>query len=249
MDYHPSQIMTSALFLATKSDHFYIPLSQFISKLPNRGEDDVKAPEFTLMQGLRFTLDVRHPFKGLEGGVMEMLALLQEGMLKSLGAEPKRRIGKAADKAVNILKGPAQMTDAYFLYTPSQIWLAALMIADNELTIAYLDLKFRGLESSEANVLRKKLLPTLTSCSTLLSSYRSQEDDPTERREMKRIGKKLHLCQNPERLNIVEMNRAQKRDSDEPDPEKAEKKRRKMEGRNLKNDEEVFGAELKTVER
>ncbi|KAL9620063.1 MAG: hypothetical protein Q9160_005353 [Pyrenula sp. 1 TL-2023] len=249
MDYHPRQIMTSALFLATKSDHFYIPLSHFISKLPNTGEDDVKAPEFTLMQGLRFTLDVRHPFKGLEGGVMEMLALVQEGMLKNLGAEPKRRIGKAADKAFSTLKGPVQMTDSYFLYTPGQIWLAALMIADKELATTYLDLKFRALDSSEADTLRKKLLPILTSCSTLLLSYKSQDDDPTERKEMKRIGRKLHLCQNPERLNIVEMNRSQKRDSDDPDPEKAEKKRRKMEGKNLKNDGDVFGGALKDVER
>lgn len=245
MDYHPRQIMTSALFLATKSDHFHIPLSRFISKLPNTGEDDVKAPEFTLMQGLRFTLDVRHPFKGLEGGVLEMLALAQEGKLKDLGPEPRRRIGKAADGTFKILKGPAQMTDAYFLYTPSQIWMSALMLADSELCNMYLGLKLKDL-GQDGKSLRKKLLATLSSCSDLLDSWKSQEDDPAEKKEMKRIGKKLHLCQNPEKMNIVELNRAQKRDSD-GDPEKAEKKRRKVDGKTLQSDSEVFGPDLKNA--
>lgn len=245
MDYHPRQIMTSALFLATKSDHFYIPLSRFISKLRNTGEDDVKAPEFTLMQGLRFTLDVRHPFKGLEGGVLEMLALAQEGKLKGLGAEPSRRIYKAADETSKILRGPAQMTDAYFLYTPSQIWIAALMLADNELANMYLAAKLQGL-GSDGESLRKKLLVTLKSCSDLLGAWKSNEEDRAEMKELKRIGKKLHLCQNPEKMNIVELNRAQKRESD-GDAEKAEKKRRKVEGKTLQNDGDVFGPELKNA--
>ena len=69
MTYHPKQIMMCALFLATKSDLWHISLHKFVTRIGKITEEDVKAPEFLLMQGLRFTLDVRHPMRGLEGGV------------------------------------------------------------------------------------------------------------------------------------------------------------------------------------
>ena len=81
MTYHPKQIMMCALFLATKSDHWHISLHKFASRIGNTTEEDVKAPEFLLMQGLRFMLDVRHPMRGLEGGVGELLAFIEDGTL------------------------------------------------------------------------------------------------------------------------------------------------------------------------
>lgn len=119
MTYNPKAILPSALYLATKSDHFYLPLSRFVAELSGVSEDDVKAPEFLLMQGLRFTLDVRHPMKGLQGGHVEMNVLAEEGKLNSFpsGKGSEKRIGIAADKAKKLLASAAQMTDAYFLST------------------------------------------------------------------------------------------------------------------------------------
>lgn len=180
MTYHPKLLMPCALFLATKTENHYTPLSTFASQVPSTSED-VLAPEFLLTQGLRFTFDVRHPFRGLEGGFMEMIALA-DGKGKGLGmddsimfsippsgaassgtlprdaestddkkgnntkrmtpSELKRRIIAAHTAAKDLLKTAALLTDAYFLYTPSQIWLSGVYAVDEPLVRAYLDAKF-----------------------------------------------------------------------------------------------------------
>ncbi|KAH0846175.1 hypothetical protein AYO21_09188 [Fonsecaea monophora] len=259
MTYHPKQIMMCALYLATKADHFYISLSRFVAELNNVSEDDVKAPEFLLLQGLRFTLDVRHPMKGLQGGHVEMNVLAEEGRLgssitKASGSE--KRVGVAADKAKKLLATAAQMTDAYFLYTPSQIWLAAVMIADRELVEAYISAKLDDLPllangpDATAEHFKQKLTATIASCATLLESYRSSDDDAAQRKEMRRIGKKLTVCQNPEKMDIVAVARAKaaaKREGAEgTDAEKALKKR-KLERERLERDGDVFGPELRDI--
>lgn len=245
MTYHPKQIMVCALYLATKAEHWHISLHKFVSKIPTVTEDDVKAPEFLLMQGLRFTLDVRHPMRGLDGGVGEMMAMAERGTLEA----SKPQIGTAADKAKNLLRTAAQMTDAYFLYTPSQIWLAAFRLCDVILLEAYLDKKLESLGDTGI-ALHKKLRETVSGCAELLSSYRSPKDDPVEKKEIKRIGKKLHVCQNPEKLDLVAVTKAkaaEKREGTASDQEKALKKR-KLERERLNRDGDVFGPELRTVE-
>lgn len=251
MTYHPKQILTCALFLATKTDHWHIPLSTFVDKIPGTEEKDVRAPEFLLMQGLRFTLDVRHPMRGLEGGVGEMLKLFEEKMLRLDGPDPKGRVGKAADQASQLLRVAAQMTDVYFLYTPSQIWLAAFMAADSDLANAYLASKMDHLGPAAAS-LRAKLEWTIRSCADMLLDYKS-EDEANEveqkemKKEMKRIGRKLHLCQNPEKMDLVAVTKqkaAEKREGSESDKERVLKKR-KLEREKLERDGDVFGPSLK----
>ena len=244
--------MMCALFLATKSDHWHISLHKFVSRIGNTTEEDVKAPEFLLMQGLRFTLDVRHPMRGLEGGVGELLAMIEDAVLfadeKDRHAAQKR-VGGAAERASNILRTAAQMTDVYFLYTPSQIWLAALQVADHDLVNNYLAKKLDHI-GAEGILLREKVMKTLSSCAGLFASYKSPDDDPAEAKEMKRIGKKLHLCQNPEKIDLVAVTRAkaaEKREGvDGSDAEKTQKKR-KLERESLRKDGEVFGPDLKSA--
>ena len=204
------------------------------------------------MQGLRFTLEVRHPMKGLEGGVGEILAMIEDSSLfkdaKDRQASQKR-VGGAADRASKILRIAAQMTDVYFLYTPSQIWLAALQNADHDLVKVYLTKKLDNIEAKGIGF-GDKLTKTLSSCAELLASYNSPDDDPIEAKEMKRLGKKLHHCQNPEKVDLVAVTRAkaaEKREGvDGDNPEKALKKR-KVERESLQNDGDVFGGELKSV--
>lgn len=246
--------MPCALFLATKTDNYYMSLRQFADGLPeNISTENVIAPEFLLMQGLRFTFDVRHPFRGLEGGVMELQAIaqgngqpaphlthqtpdtLQRGLLKiaplpTPSSSISDRIARAHGTTREMLKSAAQMTDVYFLYTPSQIWLSAFLLADRPLAEFYLDTKLGGpitpssthaavaTEEDPINTpqnpiynLRTKLLSVLIECSTLLQSYTPLSTDPEQMKNLKRIGKKLYHCQNPEKVNL-----AQKRDSGRP---------------------------------
>ena len=252
MTYHPKQILTCALFLATKTDHWHIPLSTFVDKIPGTEEKDVRAPEFLLMQGLRFTLDVRHPMRGLEGGIGEILKLLDEKIIRLDGPDPKIRVGQAADRASELLRVAAQMTDVYFLYTPSQIWLAALMAADLGLANAYISSKMDYLGAAAANLLAKLEL-TLSSCVEMLSAYKSEEDANEDeqkemKREMRRIGRKLHSCQNPEKIDIVAVTKqkaAEKREASESKKERVLKKR-KLESEELEQDGDVFGLPLKS---
>ncbi|KIW51847.1 hypothetical protein PV05_10532 [Exophiala xenobiotica] len=252
MTYNPKQIITCALYLATKADHFYISLSKFVAELEDLTEDDVKAPEFLLLQGLRFTLDVRHPMKGLAGGHIEMNVMAEEGRLGTISTSTgsTKRIGQAADLAKKLLATAAQMTDAYFLFTPSQIWLAAMMVADRELVEVYLQQKLSQLPINDAATgWKEKLVSTISACAALLESYRSPEDDSTQRKEIRRIGKKLVICQNPEKTDIVAATRAkaaEKREGDGSDAEKALKKR-KLERERLEGDGSVFGPDLRDI--
>ncbi|PGH20366.1 hypothetical protein AJ80_03634 [Polytolypa hystricis UAMH7299] len=275
MSYHPKSIMSSALFLATKTDNYYMSLRSFVEKIPNCTSEDVLAPEFLLTQGLRFTFDVRHPFPGLEGGIMELNAIAQgsgaagphfphhspadlqrgiqalpppppssssttDGSGAAKPISPTTRLAKAHHTTREILKTAAQLTDTYFLHTPAQIWLAALTLADKPLADFYLDVKLGLFPPTTTNpppppsssspstiqgptpqqalkILRSKLSTVLTSCATLLQTYQTTQHTPesdtqAKMKNLKRIGKKLYHCQNPEKLDLVGLNRAQKRE-------------------------------------
>ncbi|KAL5003214.1 cyclin-like protein [Aspergillus recurvatus] len=236
MTYHPKAIMPCALFIATKTDNYYMSLRHFADGVPgDTTAEDIIAPEFLVMQSLRFTFDVRHPFRGLEGGIMELNAIAQglgqpaphlptqtaEDLRRALSSLPlapnnpsstsasstSDRLARAHHNTREILKSAAQMTDAYFLYTPSQIWLAAMSIADQPLAQFYLDTKLPNPSETEHEHhlahLRAKLLQTLTSCATLLQSYKPLASDPEQKKAMRQIGKKLYHCQNPEKVNLA----------------------------------------------
>ncbi|KAJ5955211.1 hypothetical protein N7501_009490 [Penicillium viridicatum] len=296
MTYHPKSIMACALFVATKTDNYYISLRQFADGIPgDTSTEDVIAPEFLLMQGLRFTFDVRHPFRGLEGGVMELQAIaqgqgqpaphlphetaedLQQGLL-SIAPPPvpsssmSDRIARAHGTTRELLKSAAQMTDAYFLYTPSQIWFSAFLLADRPLAEFLLDVKLGGPvtatiptpETDENGLvnplyeIRSKLHHVLSECSALLQSYTPLSSDPAQMKSLKRIAKKLYHCQNPEKVNLAA---AQKRESAQPstavqsdtgvvtsesETERLAKKRKLEQEQIVRQDGDVFGPELVT---
>lgn len=290
MTYHPKLIMPCALFLATKTDNFYMSLREFANGVPGITKpEEVIAPEFTLTQGLRFTFDVRHPFRGLEGAVMELQAIAQgegkpgphhmnqtpESLKQGLHSIPplassegdraasiSTRIANAHDKAREILKTAAQMTDAYFFYTPSQIWLSAFLLADPPLAHFYLDTKI-GPVADPTNMdptnplplIRAKLLTTLSDCSKLLESYAPVSSDPDKRKRLKGIAKKVYHCQQIEKLDPAGPGSGHKRTSgslpaagsegvSESEIERAAKKRKLERERREKEARDIFGGEL-----
>ena len=268
MTYHPKEIMFTALFLSTKTENCYISLSTFASQIPKATAENIIAPEFLLTQGLRFTFDVRHPFRGLEGGYMELLALanghpdittansasaeqLQTGMMhlepanaksksQTTAGKLRERLERSKARAKDILKTLALLTDSYLLYTPSQIWLAASLLADETLTLFYLDFKFPTLHP-----LKIKLLSKVRACSKLLLSSPSANPGEAEMNELRRIDKKLYMCRNPEKLDLISINKAQKREGAESGlDEKVIKKRKLEREKSEKEAEDVFGPPL-----
>ncbi|KAI9818386.1 MAG: hypothetical protein M1827_000444 [Pycnora praestabilis] len=272
MTYHPKSIMLSTVFLSTKTEHHYSSLKSFASKC-NQLPEDVIAPEFLVTQGLRFTFDVRHPGRGLEGGFMELIAMvdgtgqsllgdtrsskqLQEAIInvEGLGGvgvtktveNTRERIQRAHGKAKEKLKNEALLTDAYFLYTPSQIWLAALFLIDEPLFFFYISTKFPP--SSTPSSLKPKVITTIRTCASLLSSCTvSVESSKEEKKELTRIDKKLYHCRNPEKMDLVGLNKAQKREGDVAEgevDEKAAKKRKLERETRQKEVDDVFGPAL-----
>ncbi|KAI9369686.1 cyclin-like protein [Aspergillus egyptiacus] len=282
MTYHPKTIMPCALFIATKTDNYYMSLRQFAEGVPgDTSAEDIIAPEFLVMQSLRFTFDVRHPFRGLEGGIMELNAISQglgqptphfpqqnpDELRRNLSSLPlppnvppsssvSDRLARAHHNTREILKSAAQMTDAYFLYTPSQIWLSALLLADKPLAEFYLDTKLggssSGLPDSHPLVhIRSKLLTTLTNCSTLLNSYKPLASDPDAKKALRRIGKKLYHCQNPEKINFAGQKRipaaaaaAAASASDTATPESEMERLAKKRKLEAEQKQDIFGGEL-----
>lgn len=268
MTYHPKEIMATALFLSTKTENNYRPLADLAAQLPKTTKEDVIAPEFLLTQGLRFTFDVRHPYRGLEGGYMELLALangngitmsdsadmsakIQKDMMQLKpvrgentmhGSAQKlvQRLEKSKAQADGILKTSALLTDAYFLYTPSQIWLSALFLADEPLARFYLDTKF-----PTPSTLKLKLLKTIQACVDLLRSSPSAAPGEAEISQLVKIDKKLYMCRNPEKIDLVGINKAQKREGGEDGLDDKVIKKRKLEReKSEKEAEDVFGPAL-----
>ena len=271
MTYHPKEMMPAALFLSTKTENHYTSLKSFASKLPKTTPESVVAPEFLLTQGLRFTFDVRHPHRGLEGGIMELLSLAQgmgqaisgipksseqlqkemvdiqaakEGSKKSRSAdEVIRRIQVAHGKAKEVGKSSALLTDVYFLYTPSQIWLSSLFLADEPLARFYIDTKI-----PTPSIIKPKLITTLQSCAELLRSSASANPGEAEMKALTKIDKKLFKCRNPDKVDIVGINKTQKRDSEGTGgnglDEKVIKKRKLEREKSEKEAEDIFGPTL-----
>jgi len=301
MTYHPKNIFPACLFLSTKTENNYISLDHFTEQLNDitgskkrLTSEDVIAPEFVVTQGLRFTFDVRHPLRGLRGGLLELLAIARgtAALLPSLNKTVQQlrkemldiqapaqtpmkttattrdledRCGKAHDKAKDILASAALLTDVYFFYTPAQIWLAALMVVDEPLTLFYLDTKFPVASNPSANedigaskaiaadLQKSRVISLIRACAEVLANHATGAA-PTSREELVRIDKKLYQCQNPEKADLVAMNAAVKRNGatakgdgtsvTEEDADARAAKKRKEERERREKEGDVFGEAL-----
>lgn len=255
MTYAPADILKTALFFATKTENHYYRLSKFAVDFGNNTKaEDILASEFLLTQGLRFTFDVRHPFRALEGASMEINAIAEAGIpsLPSGGDTGARlpdlvKRNKAAHGlAREYLKTSALITDVYFHYTPSQIMLAALSLADKELFEWYLNTKF-PVNDSAAEEMKARILETIYRCAAMLQtvdpSAAGAPSSPSEKKELAALSKKLKMCRNPEKIDLVGLSKA-KREGLADEDEKVVKKRKLERERADKSSDDPFGPSL-----
>ncbi|KAK1074429.1 hypothetical protein LTR74_001025 [Friedmanniomyces endolithicus] len=274
LTYPPKEIYKTVLFLACKTEATHMTLSEYARRISTPA-DEVLAPEYKVMQALRFTLDVRQPYRGLKGVLMELLNLaegkvgevegvetggaiaLQAEMLalemppktaqtmwrakparKMEGKDLTDRINAAYSAARTILDGPALLTDAYFLFTPSQVLLTALHLADEPLTSFYLRTKL-PLDSD----LRPKILTTIAACAELLDSFIGSHILSKDERAT--LEQKLEGCRDPSTRDLVGSHAVAKRGGDggEEAEEKARKKKAARE-KHLKEGDDLFGPSL-----
>ncbi|PFH57079.1 hypothetical protein XA68_15554 [Ophiocordyceps unilateralis] len=235
MTYPPTELLKTCLFFGCKAEGFYIRLAKLAEKFPNTTSEQILAGEFLLCQGIRFAFDVRHPFRALEGAILE---------LRRLRPDEEARIIKAHAHARETLKFSALVTDAYFHFTPSQIMMAALLMVDSGLVdILIPKPKASGDAGSDeasrvSTGVYDKIMTTIESCRAML------EDEPPERmtdywatgetvKSMKPLRKKLQKCRDPDRADLVALQRARR--------EQAVAKPSKTPGAAVANDGMVFG--------
>lgn len=248
MTYPPTELLKTSLFFGCKAEGFFYKLHKFAEKFPNTTGEQIIAGEFLLCQGIRFAFDVRHPFRALEGAILE---------LRRTHPENESRINKAHARAREILKFSPLLTDAYFHYSPSQIMMAAISMVDQGLVEYLIPMpsangdKDQGHATGAFSEMRAKIMSTIESCRKML------EEEPPERmadywgtvrvsmsivvmftdssqpeivKSMRPLRKKLQKCRDPERSNLVNLQRARR--------EQAIKKEKKP----TTDDGAVFGA-------
>ncbi|KXH35729.1 cyclin ccl1 [Colletotrichum simmondsii] len=215
MTYPPQDILKTCLFFGSKAEGLYTRLAKLADKFPNTTEEEILAGEFLLCQGVRFAFDVRHPFRALEGAILE---------LRRHADLEKNRIDAAHFRARAFLKFSSLVTDAYFHYTPSQIMLAALSLADRGLAEKLVQSAFGSAQNGTSNDgekdlarhdIRDKVMGTIEACRELLAT------EPPERLDeywgtveatkvIKPLIRKLKRCRDPDRADLVALQKARR---------------------------------------
>lgn len=120
MNYHPRNIGVTCAYLACKIDEFNVSIDQFIKNVKGdcrKAQKTVLSNELLLMKKLKFHLTVHLPFRAVEGFMIDLRARYPPAKDK-LGEQMVAEIDDFLDKSM--------FTDACFLYSPSQIALAAV---------------------------------------------------------------------------------------------------------------------------
>ena len=155
----------------------------------------------------------------------------------------ERRVKDAHGQAREYLKTSALLTDVYFHFTPSQIMMASLFIADQELTEWYIGSKFPSNHAAFAEI-KAKVLAIVARCADMLKTVQPvPEASAVEKKHLQGLAKKLKKCRNPEKMDLVALQKA-KREVDTGDEERIIKKRR-LEREKSAKDDDLFGPEIK----
>lgn len=233
MEYHPKLVLLTCLFLAAKSENFFISIASFSKRIPKTTPESILSLEFEILQSLQFTLFVHHPFRPLYGFFFDIQEALK-------GEVTAKELGKVYDNARNLIN-EAIISDAVYYYTPPQIALACLREVDEGLTMKYLEKKFKKeksevkeedievneepQEKAEGEESKPKqenisdhydiLVKTITQCQEVIRTAQ----DPTKE-EATVIDKKVQYCLNP---SIV---LKRKREGETPDANDPNKRQR-----------------------
>ncbi|KAJ4423297.1 hypothetical protein N0V82_002024 [Gnomoniopsis sp. IMI 355080] len=222
MTYPPTKMLKTCVFFGAKAENYYPRVKTIADKFPKTTGEEILAGEFLLCQGIRFAFDVRHPFRALEGAIMQ---------LRSFGDLDETKIEKAHKRTRTILKFSPIVTDAYFHYTPSQIMLAALSIADPDLAERMIEATFSGLPQAASGPdsangkhtpremeriiglhIKKKTLETVQACKDMLlqepvERFESFWTTPEANNQFKPLTKKLRKCRDPDRFDLIALHK------------------------------------------
>ncbi|KIK47318.1 hypothetical protein CY34DRAFT_799477 [Suillus luteus UH-Slu-Lm8-n1] len=232
MDWHPKNVMLTALFLATKTTNNPISLESYTSNIPKTSSSDVLDLEFLVSQSLNFEFAVWHAHRALWGIWLDLQSLPD--------VSDELRPQDVYDIAIKHVRA-SRFTDAELIYTPSQIALASLALASPLLAERWADSKAAA---GAAQPLSATLDPTLGSVKYIIT----QMGHPPDVEAVREVDRRLKLCKNPEKVPgskaYLARQAAEQRRAEEKRNKKAEDVRKAVtEGGN------PFGSELNEDEK
>lgn len=152
------------------------------------------------------------------------------------GRNVKDRVEAAWAAARELLDAPALLTDAYFLYTPSQIVFAAMQTADPALTEYYLSTKLPA-----DSFMRPRVMATIGSCAEMMAGF--SKDQVLSKVERAELEAKLELCRDPSTKDIIKSHQANKQGDGKNDEEKAKRRKLQREA-SAREGDDLFGPSL-----
>lgn len=75
MEHHPKHIMVTCVFLATKIEEFNVTMQQFVSNIKGdrtKASDIVLNNELLLLHRLKYHLTISHPYRPVEGFLIDI---------------------------------------------------------------------------------------------------------------------------------------------------------------------------------
>ncbi|KAH9946791.1 cyclin-like protein [Amylocystis lapponica] len=221
MDWHPKNVMLTALFLATKTTNHPIMLETYTSHIPKAAPSDVLDLEFLVAQSLGFDFAVWHAHRALWGIYLD---------IQTIPDSPLDELKQAYDAALKHVRA-SRLTDVELIYTPSQIALACLSLASPALAYSFAHAKLGVTEESPAF----GVVETIKSMVTAHGSLPEVE-------AVREVDRRLKVCKNPEK--VVGSNAYIKKREEAERRADEKRKRKAAEVRKAMEDGDPFGSEL-----
>ncbi|EIM92646.1 cyclin-like protein [Stereum hirsutum FP-91666 SS1] len=176
MDWHPKNVMLTALFLATKTTNNPISLEHYTGNIPRTAPSDVLDLEFLVAQSLGFEFAIWHTHRALWGIWLD---------IQTLPEPPSKEVlQEAYDIATRHVK-TSRLTDAELIYTPSQIALACMSLAQPDLATSWARAKDALLSLDVVESIKNMIL---------------RDGDVPSVEVVREIDRRLRLCKNPEKI-------------------------------------------------
>nr|GAT47863.1 predicted protein [Mycena chlorophos] len=223
MDWHPKNVMLTALFLAAKTTNNPISLEAYTSNIPKTTPSDVLDLEFLVAQSLGFEFAIWHAHRALWGIWLDLQSL------PNTPADRAATEGEKYDAALKYVRS-SRLSDAELIYTPSQIALASLSLAAPDLASEWVRAKFTSDLESVGH-----LESTLAAIRTLIEAAA----EPLDVEVVRAVDFRLKICKNPEKVEGSPAYIARKREEER----KAEEKRHRK-AADAPIDRDPFGDEL-----
>ncbi|KAG8951612.1 hypothetical protein FRC04_005899 [Tulasnella sp. 424] len=215
MDYHPKNVMLTAIFLAAKTSNNPIGIEQYVHSIPKTKPADVLDLEFLVAQSLRFEFTVWHAHRALWGIWLDAQSLSTFNQ-----ATADDEYGQALERV-----RASRMTDAELIFTPSQIALACLHSVSPAIAEQWIDLKSPN--SADA------VMETVSRIQEIIDT----QSGPPDLAMVKDIDRRLKICTNPEK---VVGSKAYLAKQAEIEAEAARKRAKKAEGLRATMDRDPF---------